>query len=96
MCYGKLLNEPRLLPNPLSSQMAVCLFEVVAYYSGCSSSRHSSGCSDYSGYLSNSGLDSDSGTCSDMYYLHTVPDVVDFADSYTMLAPLSYVLTNNL
>ena len=95
MCYGKSSNEPRLLPNPLSSQMAVCSLEVVAYYSGCFSS-HSSGCSDYSGYLSNPGPDSDSSTCSDMYYLHTVPVVVDYADSHTVLAPLLSVMTNNL
>ena len=95
MCYGKSSNELRLLPNPLSSQMAVCTHEVVAYYSGCSSS-HSSGCSDYSGYLSNSGPDSDSSTCSNMYYLHIVPAVVDSADSHTVLAVLSFVMTDNL
>ena len=95
MCYGKSLNEPRLLPNPLSSQMAVCSLEVVAYYSSCSSS-HSSGCSYYSGYLSNPGPDSNSGTCSNMYYLHTDPVVGDSADSHTVLAPLSSVLTDNL
>ena len=95
MCYGKSSNEPRLLPNPLSSLMAVCSLEVVAYYSGCFSS-HNSGCSDYSGYLSNPGPDSDSSTCSDMYYLHTVPVVIDYVDSHTVLAPLSSVMTNNL
>ena len=96
MCYGKSSYELRLLPNPLSSQVVACSLEVVAYYSGCSSS-HSSDCYDYSGYLSNPGLDfdSDSGTCSDMYYLHTVPTVVDFADSHTVLALLSSAPTDN-
>ena len=94
MCYGKSSYEPRLLPNPLSSQVAACSLEVMAYYSGCSSS-HSSDCSYYSGYLSNPGPDSDSGTCSDMYYLHIVPAVVNSVDSHTVLALLSYVLTNN-
>ena len=96
MCYEKSSYELRLLPNPLSSQVAACLLEVVAYYSGCSS-NHSSDCSDYSGYLSNPGLDSDSdsGTCFDMYYLHTVPTVVDFADSHTVLALLSSAPTDN-
>ena len=75
--------------------MAVCSLKVVAYYSGCSSS-HIFGCSDYSGYLSNPGPESDSGTCSDMYYLHTVPVVVDSADSHTVLALLSSVLIDNL
>ena len=99
MCYGKSSNEPRLFLNPLSSQMAVCSLEVVAYYSSCSSS-HSYGCSDYSGYLSNPGpdsnSDSDSGICSDMYYLHTIPAVVDSVDSHTVLALLSSILTDNL
>ena len=96
MCYGKSSYELRLLPNPLSSQVAGCLLEVVAYYSGYSSS-HSSDCSDYSGYLSNPGLDSDSnfGTCSDMYYLHTIPTVVDFADSHIVLALLSSASIDN-
>ena len=89
MCYRKSSNEPRLLPNPHSSQMAVCSLEVVAYYSSCSSS-HSSGCFDYSCYLSNTGPESD------MYYLHTVPVVVDSTDSHIVLALLSFVLTNNL
>ena len=95
MCYGKSSYKLRLLPNPLSSQVAACSLEVVAYYSGCSS-NHSSGCSNYSGYLSNPGLDSDSdsGNCSDMYYLHTVL-VVDFADSHTVLALLSSAPTDN-
>ena len=92
MCYEKSSNEPRLLPNPLSSQVAACLLEVVAYYSGCFSS-HNSGCSDYSGYLSNLDSDSNSGTCYDMYYLPAVLTVVDSADSHTMLALLSYVST---
>ena len=94
MCYGKSSYGLRLLPNPLSSQVAACSLEVVVYYSSCSSS-HNSGCSDCSGYLSNSSLDSDSdsGTFSDMYYLHTVPIVVDFVDSHTMLALLSSVPT---
>ena len=75
--------------------MAACSLEVVAYYSGCFSS-HNSGCSDYSGYLSNPGPDSDSGTCSDMYCLHTVPAVVDSANSHVVLTLLSSVLTDNL
>ena len=72
------------------------MLEVVAYYSGCSSS-HSSDCSDYSGYLSNLGLDSDSssGTCFGRYYLHTAPVVVSFADSHTVLALLSSIPTDN-
>ena len=96
MCYGKSSYELRLLPNQLSSQVAVCSLEVVAYYSGCSS-IHSSDCSDYSGYLSNPGpdSDSDSGTCFDTYDLHTVPAVVDSADSHTVLAILSSAPTDN-
>ena len=96
MCYGKSLYGLRLLPNPLSSQVAACLLEVVAYYSSYSSS-HSSDCSDYSGYPSNPGLDSDAGsdTCSDRYYLRIVPAVVDFADSHIMLALLSSSPTDN-
>ena len=76
--------------------MAACSLEVMAYYSSCSSS-YSYGCSNYSSYLSNPGLDydSDSGTCSDMYYLHIVPVVVDSVDSHTMLALLSSTPTNN-
>ena len=95
MCYGKSSYELRLLPNPLSSQAAACLLEVVAYYSGCSSS-HNSGCSDYSGYLSNSdpNSDYDYGTYSDMYYLHTIPVIVDFSDSHIVLALLSSALTD--
>ena len=98
MCYGKSSYELRHLPNPLSSQVAACSLEVVAYYSGCSSS-HSSDCYDYSGYLSNLGLDSDSDydsrTCFDMYYVHTVPVFVDSPDSHTMLALLSSAPTDN-
>ena len=71
-----------------------CSLEVVACYSGCFSS-HNSSCSDYSSYLSNPGPDSDSGTCYDMYYLYIVPIVVDSADSHTVLALLSSVLTDN-
>ena len=95
MCYGKSSYELRLLSNPLSSQMA-CSLEVVAYYSGCSSS-HSSGCSDYSSYLSNPGFDSDSdsGTYSDMYYLHIVLTVVDSANSHTVLALMSSASIDN-
>ena len=76
--------------------MAACSLEVVAYYSGCSS-IHSFDCSDYSGYLSNHGLDSDSdsGTCSDSYYLHIVHVVVDSADSHTVLAILSSASPDN-
>ena len=72
------------------------MLEVVAYYSGYSSS-HSSDCSDYSGYHSNLGLDSDSssGTCSGRYYLHIAPAVVSFADSHTVLALLSSIPTDN-
>ena len=96
MCYGKSSYELRLLPNLLSSQVAVCSLEVVAYYSGCCSS-HSFDCSNCSGYLSNPSPDSNSGfsTCSDMYYLHTIPAVVDSADSHTVLALLSFVPTDN-
>ena len=96
MCYGRSSYELRLLPNPFFSQLVACSLEVVAYYSGCSSS-HNSGCSDYSGYLSNPGpdFDFDSGTCSDMYYLHIVPSVVDSIDSHTVLALLSSAPTNN-
>ena len=96
MCYGKSSYELRLLLNALSSQVAACSLEVVAYYSGCFSS-HSFDCSDYSGYFSNPGLDSDSnsGTCSDMYYLHIVPTVVDSTDSHTMLTLLSYAPIDN-
>ena len=96
MSYGKSSYELRLLPNPLSSQVAACSLEVVAYYSGYSSS-HSSDCSDYSGYLPNPGLDSDSDsdTCSNTYYLHTIPAIVDFVDSHTLLALLSSTPTDN-
>ena len=96
MFYGKSSYELRLLPNLLSSLVVDFLLEVMAYYSFCSSS-HSFDCSDYSGYLSNLGLDSDSDsiTCSDMYYLHTIPIVVDFADSHTILALLSSAPTDN-
>ena len=96
MCYGKSSYKLRLLPNLVSSLVVVCLFEVMAYYSDCSSS-HSSNYSDYSGYLSNPELDSNSysGTCSDIYYLHTVPAVVDFADSHIVLALLSFASTDN-
>ena len=70
----------------------------MAYYSGCSS-NHSSDCSDYSGYLSNAGLDSDSdydsGICSDRYYLHTASDVVGLTYSHTVLALLSSASTNS-
>ena len=92
MCYGKSSYELRLLSNLISSLVVVCLLKVMAYYSDCSS-NHSSDCSDYSGYLSNPGLDSDSdfGTCSNRYYLHIVPTVIDFADSHTVLALLSSV-----
>ena len=79
--------------------MAACSLEVVAYYSSCSSS-YSSDCFDYSGYLSNPGPDSnsdfDSGICSDMYYLHIVLTIIDFADSHTVLTLLSSVLTEVL
>ena len=96
MCYGKSSYGLRLLPNPLSSQVVACSLEVVAYYSGCSSSQ-SSDCSNYFGYISNPGLDSDAGsdTCSDRYYLHTVPAVIDFTDSHTVLSLLSSTPTDN-
>ena len=96
MCCGNSSYELRLLPNLLSSQVVAFSLEVVAYYFGCSSS-HSSDCSDYSGYLSNPGLDSDVGssTCSDRYYLHTVPIVVDFVDSHNVLALLSSASTDS-
>ena len=96
MCYGKSSYELRLLPNLLSSLVVACLLEVVAYYFSCSSS-HSYDCFDYSGYLSNPGLDSDagSGTCSGRYYLHTTPTIVCFADSHIVLALLSSVLTDS-
>ena len=96
MFYGKSSYELRLLPNPLSSQVAACSLEVVAYYSGCSSS-HNSGCSDYFGYLSNPSpdSDSDSSTYFDMYYLHAVLAVIDFADSHTVFALLSSAPTDN-
>ena len=96
MCYVKSSYELRLLPNLVSSMVVVCLLEVMAYYSDYCSS-HSSDCSYYSGYLSNLGLDSDSdfGTCSDRYYLHTIPVAVDFVDSHIMLALLSSVSTEN-
>ena len=76
--------------------MVVYLLEVMAYYSGCSSS-HNSDCFDYTGYLSIPGLDSDSdsSTCSGRYYLYDAPDVVGFADSHTMLALLSSVPTDS-
>ena len=92
MCYGKSSYELRLLPNPVFSQVAACSLEVVTYYSGCSSS-HCSDCSNYSSYLSNPGPDS--GTCSDMYYLHTVYVVVDSVDSHTVFALMSSVPTEN-
>ena len=96
MFNGKSSYGLRLHLNPLYSQVATCSLEVVAYYSGCSSSQ-SSNCSDYSGFLSNPGLDSDasSDTCSDRYYLHIVPTVVDFSYSHTVLALLSSAPTDN-
>ena len=96
MCCGKSSYELRLPPNLLSSLVAVCLLEVMAYYSGCSSS-HSYDCSDYSGYLSNPGLDSDSdsGTCSGRYYLHTALDVAGLTDSHTVLTLLSSTPADN-
>ena len=96
MCCGKSSYELRLLPNLISSLVVVCLLEVVAYYFGCSSS-HSSDYSDYSGYLSNLGLDSDSGssTCFGRYYLHTALTIVGFADSHIVLALMSSVSTDS-
>ena len=96
MCYGKSSYELRLLRNPLSSQVAACSLELVAHYSSCSSNNNS-GCFDYSGYLSNPGLDSDSysGTCSDMYYIRTILVVVDSVHSHTVLALLSSAPTDN-
>ena len=94
MFYGKSSYELRLLPNPLSSQVATCSLEVGAHYYGYSSS-HNSGCSDYYSYLSNPSLDFDSDSNSDMYYLHTVHSVVDSADSHTVLTLLSSAPTDN-
>ena len=94
MYYGKSSYGLRLLPNPLSSQVAACSLEMVAYFSS-SSSSHSSNGSNYYGYLSNPGLDSSSGTCSDTYYLYIVPTVVDSTDSHTVLALLSSTPTDN-
>ena len=96
MCCGKSSYELRLLPNLLSSLVVVCLLEVVAYYFVCSS-IHSSDCSDYSGYLSNPGLDYDFGygTCSSRYYLHTDPVIVGFFDSHTVFALLSSIPTHS-
>ena len=76
--------------------MATCSLKVVAYYSGCFSS-HNYGFIDYSGYISNPSpdFDSDSGTCSDMYYLHIVPIVVDSTDSHIVLALLSSAPIDN-
>ena len=102
MCYGKSSYGLRLLPNPLSSQVVACSLELLSYYSSCSS-NHRSDWSYYSGYFSNPGLDSDSNsdsdfdsdTCSDTYYLHIVPAVVDSAYSHTVLALLSSAPTDN-
>ena len=96
MCCKKSSYELRLLPNILFSLVVVFLLEVMAYYSGCFFS-HSFDCFDYSDYLSNLDLDSDSdyGTCSRRYYLHTAPDVVDLTDSHTVLALLSSAPTNS-
>ena len=96
MWCGKSSYALGLLPNLHSFLVVVWLLEMVAYYSSCSSS-HNSDYSDYSGYLSIPGLycDSGSGTCSDTYSLHTIPPVVDFADSHTVLALLSSALTDN-
>ena len=96
MCCGKSLYELRLPPNLLSSLVVVCLLKVMAYYSSCSS-IHSFDCSDYSGYLSNPDLDSDSnsGTCSGRYYLHTTPDVVGLTYSHIVLALLAFAPTEN-
>ena len=88
--------EQGLLPNLPSFLVVVCLLEMVAYYSGYSS-NYSSDYSYYSGYLFKPSLDSDSdsGTCSDTYCLHTVPVVVDFSGSHTGLALLSSAPTEN-
>ena len=96
MCYGMSSYELRLFPNLLSSLVVVCLLEVMENYSDCSS-NHSSDYSNYSGYLSNPGLDSDSdsSTCSDTYYLHNVPVVVDFSDSHIVLTLLSSTPIDN-
>ena len=96
MWFGKSSYELRLLLNLPSFIGVVCLLEMVAYCSDYSS-NHSSDCSDYSGFLSNSGLDSDSdsGTCSDTYCLHTVPVVVDSIDSHIKPSLLSSAPTNN-
>ena len=95
MCCGKSSSELRLLPNLLSSLVVVFLLEVMAYYSGCSSSHSSN----YSSYLSNHSLDydydSDSGSCSSRFYFHTALDVVSLTDSHTVLALLSSAPTDS-
>ena len=94
MWCGKSSYELRLLPNLPSFLVVVYLLEMVAYCSDYSS-NHSSDCYDYSGFLSNPGLDSDLGTCSYTYYLNIVPVVVDSVDSHTEPALLSYAPTDN-
>ena len=96
MWYGKSSYKLRLLPNLPSFLVVVCFLEMVAYYSDYSS-NHSSDFSDCSGFLSNPGLDSDSdsSTCSDTYYLHTVPVVVNSVDSHIEPTLLSSALTDN-
>ena len=96
MWCGKSSYELRLLPNLPSFMVVVCLLEMVAYCYDYSS-NHSSNCSDYSGFLSNLGLDSDSdsGTCSDTYCLHIVPAIVDSVDSHTEPTLLSSAPTEN-
>ena len=76
--------ELRFLPNLHSFLVVVCLLEIMAYYSDYSSS-HSFDCSDYSGYPSNPGFDSnyDFGACFDTHCLHIIPAVIDSADSHT-------------
>ena len=90
MWCGKSSYELRLFPNLPYFLAVVCFLEMVAYYSDYSS-NHSSNCSDYSGFLSNLGLDfdSDSGTCSDTYCLHIVLVVLDSVDSHTEPALLA-------
>ena len=59
------------------------------------SSNHNFDCSDYLGYPSNPGLDSDFGTCFDKHYLHTVLAVIDSADSCIEPALLSSTLIDS-
>ena len=84
--------------------MSKCLLQIYFFFQGvvhslgvvaCCydySSNHNSDCSDYLGYPSNPGLDSDFGTYSDKHYLHIVLAVIDYADSRIEPALLSSTL----